>query len=66
MIFPASTGIISGEIRLLIAKLLADSPACNIYQKNHVANLPEKDSNIPSLVKTIIAVFVANVYPVKN
>ena len=33
MIFSASTGIISGQIRLLIAKLLADSLACDIYQK---------------------------------
>ena len=46
MIFSASTGIISSEIRLLIAKLWLNHWHVTFIKKNHVANLPEKDSNI--------------------
>ena len=56
VIFSASTGIISGEIRLLIAKLwLTHRRVTFIKKKNHVANLPEKDSNceLPNSTKKI-------------
>ena len=49
--FPASTGIISGEIRLLFAKLWLTHRHLTFIKKNHVANLPEKDSKVRLLFK---------------